>query len=241
MNAVMEKETGDSAWKTLYRAGGYAPWVMIGLILTQILVMLSGEPYPASIEGWFLLLDRMPVLGLLYLNVLDIFTITLLGIVLLALCVALRKGNESAAAIAAFLAVLGTVVFVTPRADILAAALSLTREYSAAATAVKPEILNAGRGIFAMALPTLQTTGFLFIAAAVVILSGVMLRGGTFGKAAAVTGILAGILTIADYFTAIFAPAPANALLMPGILVWAVWWILISRRLLKLGSGSSRA
>lgn len=240
MNAVSHKKTVDSTWKPLYRVGGYAPWVMIGFILIQILVMFSGEPFPASVEDWFSLFQRNLVLGLLYFNALDIFTITLLGLVLLALCAALRHGNESAAAIAAFLTVLGTAVFVTPRAEILAVALSLTREYAAAADAVKAEILAAGRGVFAMGQPTLQTTGFLFIAAAAVILSAVMLRGGVFGKVTAVTGILAGILSVADFFIAIFAPVPANALLMIGILVWVVWWILISRQLLQFESDTSK-
>jgi hypothetical protein len=240
MNAVLRKETVDSAWKPLYRVGGYAPWVMIGFILIQILVMFSGEPFPAGVEDWFSLFQRNLVLGLLYFNVLDIFTIPLLGIVMLALSVALRKGNESAAVITAFLTVLGTAVFVAPRADILAASLSLTREYAAATDAVKAEILTASRGVFATGLPTLQTTGFLFIAIAAVILSAVMLRSGVFGKVTAATGILAGILSIADFFIAIFAPAPANALLMIGILVWAAWWIMISRSLLQLGSSLSK-
>ena len=235
MNAVSQKTTGDSAWKPLYRAGGYAPWMMIGFILIQILVMFSGEPFPAGVEDWFSLFERNRILGLLYANVLDIFTITLLGLVLLALCVALRKGYSSAVAIAGFLTLLGTAVFVTPRANVLAASVSLAREYSAATAAVRVEILTAARGVFAMAQPTLQTTGFLFIAAAVLILSAVMLRGGSFGKVTPATGVLAGLLSAADYFLAIFAPAPANALLMIGILVWAVWWILISRKLLRLG------
>ncbi len=235
MNAVAQNNRSDSAWKLLYRAGGYAPWVMIGFILIQILVMFSGEPFPAGAADWFSLFERNLVLGLLYFNVLDIFTITLLGLVLLALCVALRKGYSSAVAIAGFLTLLGTAVFVTPRANVLAASVSLTREYSAATDAVKAEILTAARGVFATAQPTLQTTGFLFIAAAVLILSAVMLRGGVFGKVTAATGVLAGLLSGADYFIAIFAPAPANALLMIGILVWAIWWILISIRLLRLG------
>ena len=155
MNTVAQKKPGDSPWKILYRVGGYAPWVMIGFILIQILVMLSGEPFPAGTADWFSLFERNLLLGLLYFNVLDIFTITLLGLVLLALCVALRKGNESAAAIAGFLAVLGTAVFVTPRANVLAASVSLAREYASAADAVKAEILTAARGVIAMAQPTL--------------------------------------------------------------------------------------
>jgi hypothetical protein len=235
MNAVSQKATGDSIWKPLFRAGGIAPWVMIGFILIQILVMFSGEPFPASVADWFSLFERNLVLGLLYSNVLDIFTITLLGLVLLSLCVALRKEYSSAVVIAGFLTLLGTAVFVAPRADVLAASVSLTREYTGATAAARAEILTAARGVLAMAQPTLQTTGFLFIAFAVVILSAVMLRGGVFGKATAVVGLLAGILSIADFFIAIFAPVPANMLLMVGILVWAVWWILISLKLLQLG------
>ena len=86
-----------------------------------------------------------------------------------------------------------------------------------------------------MGLPTPQTTGFLFVAVAVLILSAVMLQGRAFGKVTAVAGLLAGILAIADFFLAIFAPVAANLLLMIGSLIWAVCWIMISRRLLHLG------
>jgi hypothetical protein len=86
-----------------------------------------------------------------------------------------------------------------------------------------------------MGQPTLQTTGFLFIAMAVLILSARMLSSPKFGKAAAYSGILAGILSAADYFLGIFDPATANALLMVGILVWVAWWVLIGIMLLRLG------
>jgi hypothetical protein len=235
MNTVPQNKPGDSAWKALYRAGGFAPWVMIGLILIQILAMFSGEPFPAGVADWYSLFQRNLGLGLLYFNVLDIFTITLLGLILMAVCAALWNGNESASAIAAFLAVLGTAVFVAPRANILAAALSLAREYAGAGAAARAELLAAGRAVFAMGQPTLQTTGFLFIAMAVLILSARMLSSPKFGKAAAYSGILAGILSAADYFLGIFDPATANALLMVGILVWVAWWVLIGIKLLRLG------
>jgi hypothetical protein len=239
MKNTMQNHSGDAVWKPLYRIGGYAPWVILGCFLLQILVMFSGEPFPSATEDWFSLLDRNRILGLLYFNVLDIFSIPLMGPMLLALCIALRKGRESLMAVAAFLSVLGIAVFVSPRAEILAAGISLSDRYAAAASdGARDRILTSGEGLFAIGQAALQTTGFLFIASAVLILSWVMLRNTAFGKAAAWTGIFAGFITIADYFLAVFAPASANALLMFGILIWAAWWILISRRLLQLGTNT---
>jgi hypothetical protein len=238
MDSHADIKPGDYAWRTLYRIGGVAPWVILGCFLVQILVMASGEPFPATSEDWLSLLHRNRVLGLLYFNVLDIFSIPLMGPILLALCIALRKGRESLMLVAAFLGTLGIAVFVTPRAGILTAGISLSDRYTAAATeGLREQILTAGDGIFAMGQAAPQTTGFFFIALAVLILSWVMLRSPVFGKAAAATGILAAFITAADYFLAIFAPAPANALLLVAILAWTAWWILISRKLLRLAAG----
>ena len=106
---------------------------MIGFILIQILVMSSGELFPVGVEESSSLFLRTPIFGLLYFNTLDIFAFTRLGLILLAICVALRNGRESTVDIAAFLAVIGTAVFISERVIILAAAISLDTKSAAAA------------------------------------------------------------------------------------------------------------
>jgi hypothetical protein len=78
-------DVADSNWKSLYRIGGVAPLIALAFYLTQMLVIAFGEAYPATIEDWFSLFQRSKVLGLLYLNALDVFSIAFLGTMFLAL------------------------------------------------------------------------------------------------------------------------------------------------------------
>jgi hypothetical protein len=239
MNQVNSIDMENSAWKTLYRIGGIAPLVALGFYLVQIFILIFGEPFPSTAEGWFSLLQRSKPLGLLYLNALDIFSIAFLGTMFLALYIVLRRVHESYMAIAAFFAFLGTSVFVAPRVAMLSL-LPLSDQYAAAATdAQRSQILSAAQALGSLGMPTPQTIGFLFMAIAVIIISAVMLRSNIFGKATAFAGILASVITFADDLSMVIAPSMAAVLMPVSGLLWILWWILISRRLLKLGSGTS--
>jgi hypothetical protein len=239
---IADAETADSNWKSLYRIGGVAPLIALAFYLTQMLVIVFGEAYPATIEDWFSLFQRSKVLGLLYLNALDVFSIAFLGTMFLALYVALRRGNESYMVIAAFLAFIGVAVFVAPRAEMVSATLSLSDQYAAATTEVhKAQILATGRAMNALGQATPQTIGFLFMAVAGLIISVVMLRSRVFNKATAYLGILAGVVTSADHICIVIAPSIAGILMPVDGLLWLVWWILVSRGLFQLGKRTSKA
>jgi hypothetical protein len=236
-----EAETVDSRWKSLYRIGGAAPLVTLALYLSQIFIFIFGGTYPSTIEGWFSLFQRNRLLGLFYLNALDILSIALLGLMFLALYIALRRTDESHMAVAAFFACLGIPVFIVPRVALLSI-VPLSGQYAAASTeAQRSQILAAGQAISALGWPTLQTTGFLFLAVAVLIISGVMLRGNIFGKVTAYTGILASVVTLADAICVFSVPALAGFLLGLGGGLWILWWVLIARRLLQLGRPERKA
>jgi hypothetical protein len=227
----------DSAWKNLYRAGGVAPLIALAFYLSQISILIFGEPYPTTIDGWFSLLQRSKLLGLFYLNALDIFSIALLGTMFLALYIALKRANESYMAIAALFAFIGIPVFIAPRVVMLSV-LPLSDKYAAATTEVqRSQILAAGQAMSALGQPTTQTIGFLFIAVAVLIISVVMLRSKVFNKATAYVGIVASVLTFVDDLSVVIAPSIAGPLMGIGIVLWTLWWILIARRLLQLGQG----
>ena len=97
-------ETIDPTWKSLYRVGGSGALIALVFYLSQVLILIFGEPYPVTTEGWFNLFTRSNLLGLFYLNALDMASITLFCLMFLALCVALKRGNESAMAIAGLVA-----------------------------------------------------------------------------------------------------------------------------------------
>jgi hypothetical protein len=234
-------EARERTWKSLYRIGAVAPLIALALYLSQFLLVFSGETYPTTPEGWFALFRRSRVLGLFVLNALDILSMALLGIMFLALYVALSRTHRSAMAIATFLAFLGIAVFVSTRAGMVSATLALSEEYAVATTeAQRSQIVAAGQAIHAPVRATSETIGFLFTAVAGLIISIVILRGETFGKVTAYVGILAGLFTIANDVSIVVVPSLAAILMPINSLLWTVWWLLISRGLFRLGRSDSK-
>ncbi|MCJ7701475.1 MAG: DUF4386 domain-containing protein [Anaerolineales bacterium] len=222
-----------SKWVNLYRVGAAAPLITIVFYLCEFL-LIPWEKYPASTEAWFSLFQESKILGLLYLNALDIFSIALLGVMFLALYMALRGVNESYMAIAAFFAFLGVAVFIVPRVAMLSL-LPLSDRYAAAATEVeRARLLAAGETLGALGNPTPQTIGFLFMAIAVLIISLIMLKSDLFSRITAYLGILASALTFGDHLSIIMAPALATALMVISALFWIPWWLMISRGLFQV-------
>jgi hypothetical protein len=84
--------------------------------LISWITIILGEAYPSTIIEWFVTFKRNKLLGLLYNNAFDVFSNALLGIMYLALYIAIRRYNQSLMVIAAFLSFLGIIVFVATRA-----------------------------------------------------------------------------------------------------------------------------
>ena len=125
-------------WKPLYLAGAIAPLIALATYVIEVIgVILVGDPYPTSSLEWFTLFADNKLLGLLALNVFDVVSIALLGIMFLALYMALRRWNESIGLIAAFFALLGIAVFVASRADMGSTMLKLSDEYAAATSQIQ--------------------------------------------------------------------------------------------------------
>ena len=232
---VADAETADSRWKGLYRIGGVAILLTLGFYLTELIVFsVANRPFPATMNDWFSLFQESKLLGLFYLNSLDMISIALMGPMFLALYRALRHENETWMIVAVFFACVGIPVFIAPRSASLAM-LSLSDKFAAATTdAQRSQILTVGESA-TLGQPTPQTLGFLFIAVAVLIVSVVMLRSKSFGKVTAYVGMLSSILTLVGFVSVVIAPPIAEFLMVAGMVPWAIWWILIARRLLQLG------
>lgn len=238
-NPIADDEATDAKWRRLYRIGALAPLVTLAFYLTEVLAIifgeLAGETYPIVASDWLPLFQRSKVLGLLYLNALDVFSIAILGVMFLALYVALRRTSESYMAIAALFAFVGIAAFVSSRADAVSASLALSDQYAAAMTeSHRAQILAVWQAAEAPVRATPQSLGFLFIAIAGLITSAVMLQGKVFGKVNAYVGILAGVVTLADHVCIAVAPSIAGILMPIDGLLWFVWWLLSSRGLFRL-------
>ena len=235
----------DQKWKTLYRAGALAPLIALVFYLSQFVILVFGEPFPTSSEGWFALVERSKLLGLWYLNALDIVSWMLLGIMFLALYVALRRLCPSWMLIALYFALLGVVVFVVPRVLTLSM-VTFTDLHAAATTEAQRTIyLTAGEALSQVSTATPQTLGFLLTTVGGLIISAVLMRGQSFGgsaalgKVAGVLGIVGFFVALANYASWIVAPAVATILMPINGLLWLVWWLMMSAGLFRLAKGVS--
>jgi hypothetical protein len=228
----------NTKWKTLYRAGAVAPIISLVFYLSQFVILIFGDPFPTTTEGWFALFQRNRLLGLWYLNALDIVSFALLGIMFLALYVALRHVRPSWMLIALYLALLGVVVFVVPRVLTLSVVTFSDLHAAATTEAQRTMYLTAGEALSHVSTATPQTLGFLFMAIAGLIISVVILRSQSFGKAAGYVGIVGAVVALANYISWLMAPAIAAILMPLNGLLWLIWWLMISVGLFKLGKVS---
>ena len=161
----------NTQWKTLYRAGAVAPLIALVLYLSQFVILILGDPFPTTIEGWYALFQHNKLLGLWYLNALDIVSFAFLGIMFLALYVALRRVRPAWMLIALYFALVGMVVFIVPRVLTLSV-VTFSDLHAAATTEVQRTMyLTAGETLSQVSTATPQTLGFLFVALAGLIIS----------------------------------------------------------------------
>jgi hypothetical protein len=232
-------QTTGTKWSTLYRAGAVAPLIALVLYSSQFIILILGDPFPTTVESWFALLQRNKLLGLWYLNALDIVSFALLGIMFLALYVALRHVRPCWMLIATYFALLGVVVFIVPRVLTLSV-LPLSGLHAAATTeAQRTMYLTAGETLSYVSTATPQTLGFLFMAVAGLIISIVILRGQFFGRGVGYVGIVGFVVTLANYTSWIVAPSIAAILMPINGLLWLLWWLMISVGLFKLAKATS--
>jgi len=234
METKVQSDTPNEM-KNLYRIGGIAPLLTLAFYISEY-AFIDWDAFPTSTEAWFQLFQRSKLLGLFYLNSLDIISITLLGMMFLALYVALRDVNPSAMFIAAFFLLLGVTAFVIPRIATLSL-MSLSDQYALATTeAERMRLLAAGQALGSLAVPTPQTVGFFFISIGVVIISIVMLQGKVFNKVTAWFGILTSLFVFVDDISIVLAPTLSTALLMASGLFLIPWWVMIGVGLLRLSN-----
>ena len=84
--------------------------------------------------------------------------------------------------------------------------------------------------------------GLFLVSVAGLIVSLVMSWSNSFSRLTAYVGILANVLSLADYLREALVPSVAVALLviLPNALFLGIWFVLVGRRLYQLGQGGSK-
>ena len=234
MNKVTTTETIDPAYKSLYKLGGAAAFLAALLLLSEVIVFTL-YPQPVTVQDWFMLFQSNRIMGLLDFWGLEAPLYAMFTLVFLALYIALRKTNESLMAIAITFALLGSAIFFATNNPL--SMLSLSDQFTAATTdAQRTTLLAAGQ---ALLTNTNQRAvggfnmGLFLVSIAGLIASGVMCQSNSFSGSAGYVGILANVLSLADYLRQALTPSATIALLviLPNALLLILWYILVGRRL----------
>ena len=248
-------ETRDLDWHGLYRIVGVAALVA-GLLFRRNIAaevgLFGGQASPVSVGDWFALLQSNRLLGLVYLNVLDIVNYVLVGLMFLALWAALRRAR-SQMVVATTLALVGIAVYLASNTAL--SMLALSEQYAAAtAEAQRTQLVAAGQALLAIhrfagpgAHPGAGGYVSLFLVALAGLLTSlVMLRSRLFNRATAIVGIIASALDLAYCLAYAFLPAIDRALLAVALIPAAglflmAWHILVGLKLYRLGRSEGKA
>jgi hypothetical protein len=245
-------EIEDFAGKGLLRIGGIAA-LLAGLLFRRNLgaelsllkefglITTAPTTPPTIVSAWFALLQSDPLVGLPWLNVFDLVNYALVGVMFLALFVALRRVNRSGMAIAIGLGLIGiAIAFASNQALPL---LSLSHQY-ATATAEAQHAMLLADGQALLTISQFSSSGrylsLLFIAVAGLLTSIIMLRSNVFNRATAYVGMLAAALDLAYCLAVVLLPAVDGERLglcfIPAAgLCLMIWHILIGQRLYRQG------
>ena len=224
----------DSAWKPLYRIGTVAALIMVVFIVIEIPIYLAWPP-PSTVIGYFTLFQNNRLLGLLNLDLLLMLSNALLVLMYLALYAALRRASPSFMAIATTLALVGIAVYLASNTAF--SMLSLSNQYAAATTdAQRSQFLASGQAMLAIYQGTAFDVYYVLNAVATLIISVVMLRSTLFSRGTASMGIVTGVLML--------VPSTAGTiglyLSLLSLVPFAIWSVLIARRLFMLAQGGSK-
>ncbi len=237
------KTTAGAGWLSLYFIGAAAAMLALaGTLFDIVLASIPGwevSTVPTSIGQWYAQFQTRPLLALRNLDLLNI----IVSVVGLPMYVALygvhRNTRQGLAMLALLFVALGTAVFVTSNASL--PMLELAQRYASATTeAQRLTLEGAGEALLARgahgsagAFP-----GFFLSTLGTVLMTVAMLRGGVFGRTAALTGMTGAVILLAYIVVSTFALVPISALLpiagLGGILVM-VWNVMVARGLFLAG------
>jgi Domain of unknown function (DUF4386) len=229
---MMSQAESNTSWKPLYRVGGVSALITAVLIPLQIIVFIA---WPPPLEGtasdWFTLFQSNRLLGLLSLDLLLLVDYVLLVPIVLAIYVALRRTSESLMAIATALYFVAIAAYFASNTAF--EMLSLSEGYAAATTdAQRAMYLAAGQAMLATFEGTAFQVSYVLASVAGIIIGVVMLRSDVFSRVAAYALILGDVIGLGLY-----VPKIGIYLSVISVPVLWVWYVLIARRLIRLGSG----
>jgi hypothetical protein len=215
-------------WSLLNKVGAVAALIIVGFMPLQMVVFFVWPP-PTTVSGWFGLFSENAIVGLLDMDLLLILDYVLLVLVFLALWGVLRRGNEPLVTVALIFQIVVTSAYFSSATAF--EMLSLSSQYATVTTDSERSILlSAGQAMLASWQGTAFNVSYVIGAIAALIMSLVMLKNRQlFGRFAAHTGIVAGVLGLVPS-TAGQVGLVFSLISLPPLTIWLV---LVGKGLLK--------
>lgn len=233
----------DARWRGIYKIAAATLSISIFFMLLDIFSTVLFKESIAfgalSATQWFAVFQNSWFSGLRNLGLFNVIELILSIPLLIALYVTHRETNKSVIAFAVVLSLVSAVIYISNNAAV--PMLVLQGKYAVATTdAQKTLLAAAGEAMLARGedFTPGSFTGFILGEIASIIIALVMLRGRAFGKATACFGIFGvGLLTVYTIL-ATFLPSMQNIAMIIAMIggpLSTVWYILIVRRLVRLG------
>jgi hypothetical protein len=237
MNQSSTDHIPDPAYRSLYRLGGVAAFLVAFLTLAEVIAFML-VPQPLDMREWFDLFQAAPLTGLMEFWGLEYLMYGMFVLVFLGLYFALRETDKGTTALTLVLALLGAAIFFATSNPF--SMLTLSRKYAAASGAAdRTALLAAGEVLLAN---TNQrgiggfNMGLFLVSLAGLTAAIVMRKSAVFPKRTAALGLWAFIFSLADYLRQIITDNVLIALgvILPGAVLLILWFIQVGNHLLKL-------
>jgi hypothetical protein len=194
----------------LPRWGARSAFTVLALMPVQMLVYALWPP-PMTVLDWFALFNRSPLIGLISMDVLLTVDYVLLALFFLALWVSLHPASPAWAATGLLCELVGVSVYFASGGAV--EMLALSSEYADAGMAERRMVLlAAGESILVTWQGTAFVASYVLGALATLAMSAAMHYPSRFSRAAAPTGMIAGLLNLVP---PVFGP-------------WSVWLSVLS-------------
>ncbi len=232
----------DRSWNTLYKISGIAALILLAYTLATMIILFSIGGPPASVEEGFNMLAENRLTGLLRLDVLTIFFLSLYYPIFLGLYAALKKTNNAMVLLAVVLALAGLTLFLTTPSTF--PFLVLSDKFAAATSeAQKAQLAAAGEAILVSDMwhSSSALVSGLLMQIGVLLMATVMLRSNDFGKHTAWMGIATYGLDLAHVLVVLVSPMGSIVLMWISGPLYLVWFPLLARDFLRLARSSSTA
>ncbi len=184
-------------WTGLYKLGALAAIIIVLVFLIELLaVVFYGLP-PSTVEGWFALLQKDRLVGLIESFALDLIAVAFHVPLYLALFVLLRQTKSySTLILSVIFAFIGIAVYYS--SNITFSMLYLSDQFASATTEIqRAQILTSGQTLLASFNGgTGPFVGYFLYAVSGILISIIMLLSNEFPKAVAVAGIVGNVLEL---------------------------------------------